>query len=104
MTQRTVKMTDVIYNGATQSFEALVTVTTAHETRKYPCAIEAPINMTFDQAAKGLETKALRLHNKRYGMYSQMKMYAPSLRAGREKFDPRRWLQQLGLTAQSDVA
>ncbi|MEL7091146.1 MAG: orotidine 5-phosphate decarboxylase [Pseudomonadota bacterium] len=58
------QLSDVIYNAATQSFEALVTIHDANEVRSYDCAIEAPITMDFQQAAKGLTTQALRRHSR----------------------------------------
>ncbi|MEQ6249853.1 orotidine 5-phosphate decarboxylase [Sulfitobacter sp. HNIBRBA3233] len=101
MTQ--VQLDNVIYNAATQSFEALVSVRSNGGTRRYACAIDAPITMSFEQAAEGLRTQALRRHSSGRGLYSQMKRHAPSLRAGREKFDPRRWLSELFMP-RSDAA
>lgn len=96
MTQTQVQLSQVIYNAATQSFEALATVTTQTETKTYPCAIEAPITMSFERAAKGLKIKALRKSASNSGMYSQMRHHMAAVRAGRPRFDPRTWLAQLG--------
>ena len=54
------QLSDVIYNAATQSFEALVTVHDAGQARSYACAIDAPITMEFADAASGLATQAMR--------------------------------------------
>ena len=58
MQTRQIQMNDVIYNAAEQCFEALVTVHDGDRSRKYACAINAPMTMSFDQAAKGLTTQA----------------------------------------------
>lgn len=96
MTHTEVHMSQVIYNAATQSFEALATVTTQNDTKTFPCAIEAPITMSFERAAAGLKTKALRASASGQGMFSQMRHRIPAVRAGRPRFDPRAWLAQLG--------
>lgn len=96
MTQPMIRISDVMYNAATQCFEAMVTVGTGERAVKYPCEIEAPITMSFEQAAKGLKTQALRRHKSRSGMHSQMRRHVAKARAGRAKFDPRAWLVQLG--------
>ncbi|WP_299548905.1 orotidine 5-phosphate decarboxylase [uncultured Tateyamaria sp.] len=57
------QLSDVIYNAATQSFEALVTVHDTVRERSYACAISAPITMEFEDAAKGLATQAMRRHS-----------------------------------------
>lgn len=96
MTQTQVQLSQVIYNAATQSFEALATVTTQSGTKTYPCAIEAPITMSFERAAEGLKIKALRNSKSRRGMCSQLRHHVATVRAGRARFDPRTWLAQLG--------
>ncbi|MEL6464214.1 MAG: orotidine 5-phosphate decarboxylase [Pseudomonadota bacterium] len=58
------QLSDVIYNAATQSFEALVTVHDAGRVRSYACAIDAPITMEFEEAAEGLATQAMRRHTR----------------------------------------
>ncbi|WP_184565439.1 orotidine 5-phosphate decarboxylase [Sulfitobacter undariae] len=103
MTQPMIQISDVMYNAATQCFEAMVTVETTTRTAKYPCEIEAPITMSFEQAASGLKTQALRRHKSRNGMYSQMRRRVAQARAGRTAFDPRQWLAQLGFP-QTDKA
>lgn len=96
MTQPMIRISDVMYNAATQCFEAMVTIGAGERAVRYPCEIEAPITMSFEQAAKGLKTQALRRHRKGNGMYSQMRRHVAKARAGRAKFDPRTWLAQLG--------
>lgn len=96
MERTKVQISDVVYNAGTQCFEALVTVASHTKTAKYPCAIEAPISMSFEQAARGLETQALRRHKAGKTMHSQMRHHVANTRAGRSSFDPRAWLAQLG--------
>lgn len=96
MTQPKIRISDVLYNAATQCFEAMVTVDTGTHAKKYACEIEAPITMSFEQAAQGLRKQALRRHKTRSGMYSQMRRQVANVRAGRATFDPRQWLAQLG--------
>lgn len=55
---------DAIYNAATQSFEARVTVHDHTGTRSYACAIAAPITMEFEDAARGLSIQAMRRHRR----------------------------------------
>ena len=56
------QLSDVIYNAATQSFEALVTLHDNRGARSYACAINAPIELSFEDAAAGLATQARRRH------------------------------------------
>ena len=58
------QFSDVIYNAANQTFEALVTVHDTSGARRYACAISAPIEMEFEDAAKGLSTQAMRRHGR----------------------------------------
>ncbi|MEM6305147.1 MAG: orotidine 5-phosphate decarboxylase [Pseudomonadota bacterium] len=95
MQTRSIRLSDVIYNAATQSFEALVTVHDGNIARNYACAINAPIDMSFEDAAEGLKTKALRHYRNSRGMYSHLGAHTPSQRAGRPRFDPMRWLESL---------
>ena len=95
MQTRPIQLTEVIYNAANQTFEALVTVHDGDLTRKYACAIDAPISMTFADAASGLQKQALRRYQSRGGMFSEARQHVPALRAGRPVFDPRRWLEGL---------
>lgn len=95
MQTRPIQLTEVIYNAANQSFEALVTVHDGELSRKYACAINAPISMTFEDAAKGLTTQAIRRHQTNDGTFSEIKFPAPTQRAGRRSFDPMRWLENL---------
>lgn len=96
MTQTQVQLSQVIYNAANQSFEALATITNQTDTKTFPCSIEAPITISFERAAEGLKTQALRKSASSHGMYSQMRHHMATVRAGRPRFDPRTWLAQLG--------
>ena len=60
MTTEIVELSNVVYNPANQSFEALVTIHQGTTSRKIACAIDAPISMTFEDAASGLSTHAMR--------------------------------------------
>lgn len=104
MTQPQVQLSNVIYNAGNQCFEALATVTTQSATKTHACAIEAPISMSFEQAAEGLKLQALRQNEKGAGMYSQMRHHVATARAGRPRFDPRTWLAQLGLGIDTKAA
>lgn len=85
-----IQLTDVIYNAATQCFEALVSVHDKTGARNYPCAIAAPITMSFDDAAQGLSTQALRRHAGSKGIYSRISdQQQPPVQ---RHFDPKRWL------------
>jgi len=95
MQTQKIQLADVIYNATEQCFEALVTVYDADTARKYACAINAPITMSYADAAGGLSKQALRRHASHNGMYSEIRHPAPVQRAGRPGFDPRRWLENL---------
>jgi len=99
-----VQISDVMYNAANQCFEALVSVDTGTRTAKYPCAIQAPMTMSFEQATAGLTTQALRRHRQANGLKSQMRKHSATPRAGRPRFDPRTWLAQLGFGATDQAA
>ncbi len=81
MQQYPVELNSVIYNATTQSFEALVTVHAPQGTRRYACAIDAPITMTYSDAASGLATQALRRHAGRGGLCSSTNLAAAQSRA-----------------------
>ncbi|KEJ90347.1 hypothetical protein [Sulfitobacter donghicola] len=104
MKQTKIQLNDVIYNAATQCFEALVTVSDDQRKKRYACAIEAPINMTFEQAAEGLKKQAMRKHVSGRSLFSQVLPHRPSVRAGRAAFDPKSWLEQLGFGSQQNAA
>jgi len=95
MQTRPIQMTDVTYNAANQCFEALVTVQTGKQQHRYACAIEAPITMSFEDAAKGLTRQALRRHEQKRGLSSEVLRHVPAQRAGRRSFDPLRWLEEV---------
>ena len=96
MTHTSTQLSNVSYNAANQCFEALATVTMGGTRKTYPCAIEAPITLSFEQAAKGLKTQALHRSREATGMYSQMRHAPLRPRAGRASFDRRKWLTNLG--------
>ena len=90
MQTQAVELNNVIYNAANQSFEALVTVYAKTSSRSFACAINAPIDMTFEDAAQGLSTQALRRFNGhnfhgRVGLSSThpANTSTPQVRAGR---------------------
>ena len=87
MQNQAVELNSVIYNAATQSFEALVTVYAGTSSRRFACAINAPIDMSFKDAAKGLSTQALRRFNGNPGLSSVHPLGIPSpiVRAGRSQ-------------------
>lgn len=64
MPQYPVELSNVIYNPATQSFEALARVHDPEGSRSYACAIAAPITTEFPRASEGLATQALRRHGR----------------------------------------
>lgn len=85
MYNRAVELNNVIYNAANQSFEALATVYAGKSSRSFACAIEAPIDMSFEDAAAGLKTQAIRRFDGRGGLSSThplIKVQA-QVRAGR---------------------
>lgn len=90
-----IQIGEVAYNAATRSFEALVTVHDGVTVRRYPCAIDGPITLSFEDASRGLSNQALRRHRSRSGLYSQMTKVKSAQRAGRPRFDLRSWLEQL---------
>ncbi len=95
MNSPTVRIDHVHYNAASQSFEATVTVYGRHLARKFACSINAPITMSFEDAASGLAKQATRRFEKRQGLRSTLIASAPKHRAGRNGFDPVTWLQGL---------
>lgn len=95
MQKTNLQLNDVIYNAAESSFEALVTVNEGGKSLRYACAINAPISMEFAEAARGLSKQAMRRHRTHAGMRSEMVTPQPEVRAGRPRFDPRRWLENL---------
>ncbi|MEX3313545.1 orotidine 5-phosphate decarboxylase [Sulfitobacter sp. PS-8MA] len=95
MQTRPIQMTDVLYNAANQCFEALVTVQDGKQKRRYACAIDAPITMSFNDAADGLRRQALRRHAQGRGLSSEVLRHVPAQRAGRRSFDPLRWLEEV---------
>lgn len=64
------ELTDVIYNAAEQAFEAKVTVHGAAQAQTYACAVNAPITMSFEEAAAGLARQALSKHGCPHGLRS----------------------------------
>ncbi|MEO0766064.1 MAG: orotidine 5-phosphate decarboxylase [Pseudomonadota bacterium] len=76
------QFSDVIYNAANQTFEALVTVHDASGARRYACAIHAPIDMEFEDAARGLSTQAIRRHGR--GDLGSILQFPPAHESGQE--------------------
>lgn len=95
MQTRPVQLTDVIYNATTQCFEALATVYDGNSSQKYPCAINAPIDMSFKDAARGLSTQATRRHEAKRGLSSRVVAHRPLQRAGRPTTDAIQWLENI---------
>lgn len=90
-----VQLTDVIYNAANQTFEATVTIYDQGTAKRYACSITAPITTSFADAAKGLKTKALRLHAKSTGLASTLLPTPARAPAKRRPFNPTNWLHSL---------
>jgi hypothetical protein len=95
MSKYPVKVDSVRYNAATQSFEATVTVYGSLGTRNYACAFEAPITMSFTDAAEGLATQGRRRYAGRGGLHSRNSQRPVKQRAGRRSFNPAQWLEGL---------
>ena len=95
-----IQLSDVRYNAASGAFEASVTVHDNSTVRRYACAIDAPITMTFEEASRGLAQQALRRHQRRGGLFSEVLTPKPRQRAGRPGFAPLQWLE--GLISRSD--
>ncbi len=64
------ELTDVIYNAATQAFEAKVTLHEPTGPVSYACEVEAPITTSFEDAAELLTREALRRHGAPLGLRS----------------------------------
>lgn len=86
------ELSDVIYNPAAQAFEARVTLHTLSGAQTYACAIEAPITTSFEDAAKGLTTQALRKHGAPRGLRSWIGPSAVSRAVKRQTHHLRRGL------------
>lgn len=93
--KRPVELTNVIYNAADQTFEALATVHDGAQSKRYACAINAPIEMSFEDAAKGLETQARRRHAGTAGLASKYITARPMQRSGRPSQTTLDWLEKL---------
>ena len=90
MTPQT-EMTDVIYNPATQAFEARVTVREGNVASSYACSLSAPIALPFEKAAAGLARQALRRHAAPDGLRSWIESAAAQpIRMGPRKREPLR--------------
>lgn len=100
MNNESIQLNDVFYNAASQCFEGLVTIHQGGTTRRYACAIDAPITMTFEDAAHGLRRHALRRHKDQGGaLFSETHRSTAKQRFGGRTFNARRWLA--GLTNRS---
>lgn len=92
MMKPSVQLSEVVYNAATQSFEARATVHGETGARIYPCAIDAPITMSFEDAAAGLSRQALRRHRMGRGL----RAYIPAQPVRRKpRIDPFQMLRRL---------
>jgi len=60
----TARVSDVIYNAATHSFEATVTFYENGTAVKYACEVSAPITMSFEDATRRLIAQAKRQQKK----------------------------------------
>jgi hypothetical protein len=93
MNTESIQISEVYYNASNQCFEGLVTIHQAGASRRYACAIDAPITMSFQDAAHGLRKHALRRHENDGGaLYSETPMATAKHRAGGRNFNARRWL------------
>ena len=90
MQNQAVELNSVIYNAANQSFEALATVYAETTPSSFACAINAPIDMNFKDAAKGLTTQALRRFNGNAGLSSAHPLSMPSPMVRAERMQPRK--------------
>jgi len=95
MQSHPVQLSDVIYNPINQSFEALATVYQDNQGRKYACAIDAPITMSFEDAAEGLKRQALRHHRGKRFLYSELRRHVATPRAGRSASGSLHWIERL---------
>lgn len=90
-----IELSDVHYDAATQHFQARVTVHDNAIVRRYACAIPAPITMSYEDAAKGLAKQAIRRHQTRGGLFSDLsdrRNLAPVRPTGKAA---NRWLRKL---------
>lgn len=85
MPQYPVELSSVIYNPASQSFEALARVHDPAGARSYACAIPAPITTEFPRASEGLVRQALRRHG-RGTRYNSALPSAHLARSGLKRF------------------
>lgn len=99
-----IQMNDVRYNAANQCFEATVIVHDNSTVRSYACALNGPISMSFQDAAKGLSTQAIGRHQHRGGLFSETKFTLPRKRPTRSKRTPAAWLQDLLHIPNSEAA
>ena len=90
-----IQLSDVRYNAGSQQFEASVTVHDNTILRTYACAIGAPISMPYAEAAKGLAKQAVRRHQSRGGLFSELGGDQAQQRTGRPSTDAVKWLQRL---------
>lgn len=64
MPQHPVALENVIYNPASQAFEARAVVHDPDRPRSYACAVDAPITSEFSWASERLTAQALDRHAK----------------------------------------
>ena len=90
-----IELSDVRYNAVTQRFEASVTVHDNATVRRYACTIEAPITTAFADAAKGLARQAIRRHQHRGGLFSDVSGTVHNMPARLTPHTAKRWLARL---------
>ena len=83
MQNRPIQLSNVIFNPATQCFEAVAHVHDGHRSRSYACAIAAPITLSFEDAARGLADQALQRHATTPGLSSHFAPLTAQRRATR---------------------
>lgn len=99
-----IQMNDVRYNAASQCFEASVTVHDNSTIRTYACALNAPLSMSFEDAAKGLSKQAIRRHQDRGGLFSETIILTQSPRPARARRGSIAWLHDLLDIPKSEAA
>jgi hypothetical protein len=75
-----VRVSDVIYNAANQSFEATVTLYENNTAVKHACTVPAPITMSFEDATRRLIAQARRQQKTQSGLRARMAPLHPVLR------------------------
>lgn len=91
-----IELKNVIYNPATQAFEAMVAVHEGDKTASYPCAITAPASTSFEDVSRVLTAQGLHRHTGTpIDRFNPARSHVPAQRAGRPSMDPMRMLESL---------